>query len=44
MKKYVVYYAMDDEWEVAKVFATEDEAIAYRDDIERICSCYYEEV
>ena len=44
MKKYVIYYAPDEEWEVAKEVATEDEAIAYCEDVERICPCYYEEV
>ena len=43
MKKYVVYYAPEEDWEVAETFDTEDEAITYCDDVERIYPCYYEE-
>lgn len=44
MNKYVIYCAIEEEWEVVKVVDTEEEAIAYCDDVERFYDCYYEEV
>lgn len=46
IKKFVVYYRMEltEDWSIACTFTTEEDAIAYCDEFESVCYCYYEEV